>query len=68
LICSTLSNFEIGYVFIPQWITNPGPQHEIFVGVKVGRLEEIPPEVEILNIPARTYATVLSKGDKEHCA
>jgi predicted transcriptional regulator YdeE len=56
---------EIGYVLIPQWGAEPREVLELWVGVKLDGTERIPAGAEVLHIPARTYAAVPVRGDRE---
>ncbi|MCZ8513968.1 GyrI-like domain-containing protein [Paenibacillus filicis] len=56
---------NIGYVLIPQWITEPQEELELRVGIRIGRGERTPDGTERLHIPARTYALLPCRGDRE---
>lgn len=58
---------EAGYVLCPQWNTGRCDNRlELWVGVPISSAERIPAGARLLHMPARTYATVVCRGDRDH--
>ncbi|MGI2295989.1 effector binding domain-containing protein [Paenibacillus sp. GXUN7292] len=56
---------DVGYVFIPQWVTEPIDELELLVGVKIDSTDRTPAGLQILKVPARTYVSVPARGDRD---
>ncbi|WP_274362247.1 GyrI-like domain-containing protein [Paenibacillus thermotolerans] len=57
-------NREVGIVFVPEWQWETGVK-ELWVGVEVASDVQVPDALELLTLPARTYATIRVYGDRE---